>query len=95
MLEKKIEKLVCDYATSEGVLNYKFSSPARAAVPDRMFINEKGLVWFVEFKREGQVPTPAQKREHDRLRRQNINVFVIDNVKDGKSMITTMKNAIT
>ena len=38
MLEKQIESKVCDYAKSKGVLAYKFTSPARAAVPDRLFI---------------------------------------------------------
>jgi hypothetical protein len=90
VLEKDIEKKVCDYARSKGVLAYKFTSPARAAVPDRMFIRQDGLVWFCEFKREGQKPTPAQEREHTRLREHKVNVFVIDNVSEGKTMIDVM-----
>jgi hypothetical protein len=90
MLEKEIESKVCDYARSKGVLAYKFTSPARAAVPDRMFIRQDGLVWFCEFKREGQKPTPAQEREHTRLREHKVNVFVIDNVSEGKLMIDVM-----
>ena len=38
MLEKQIERKVCDYAKNKGLLAYKFTSPARAAVPDRLFI---------------------------------------------------------
>ena len=90
MLEKDIESKVCDYARSKGVLAYKFTSPARAAVPDRLFIAPDGRVWFCEFKREGAKPTPAQKREHTRLRQQKVNVFVIDNVIEGKNMIDLM-----
>jgi hypothetical protein len=90
MLEKQIEAKVCEYAKSKGVLAYKFTSPARAAVPDRMFIAPDGRVWFCEFKREGQKPTAAQDREHTRLRQQKINVFVIDNVIEGKNMIDLM-----
>ena len=90
MLEKQIEAKVCDYAKTKNVLAYKFTSPARAAVPDRLFIGPDGRMWFCEFKREGQVPTPAQYREHDRLRQQMVNVFVIDNVADGKLMIEVM-----
>ena len=37
MLEKDIEKAVCDYAKSKGVLTYKFSSPNHVGVPDRIF----------------------------------------------------------
>ena len=94
MLEKQIEAAVCEYAKTKSVLAYKFTSPARAAVPDRLFISPDGCIWFCEFKREGQVPTPAQYREHDRLRRHMVNVFVIDNVAEGKLMIDSMVEAI-
>ena len=90
MLEKDIEKRVCDYAKSKGVLAYKFTSPARAAVPDRLFITPTGRMWFCEFKRSGQKPTPAQQREHLRLQQQNVLVFVIDNVTEGETMIEVM-----
>ena len=90
MLEKDIEAKVCEYARSKNVLAYKFTSPARAAVPDRLFIRQDGLVWFCEFKRQGQKPTEAQKREHLRLRQHKVSVFVIDNVDDGKAMIDLM-----
>ena len=93
MLEKQIEAKVCDYAKTKGMMVYKFTSPARAAVPDRLFIC-KGRVFFIEFKREGQKPTPAQEREHHRLRQQAINVFVVDSVEQGKSTINTMLQII-
>ena len=90
MLEKQIEAKVCDYARSKGVLVYKFTSPARAAVPDRLFIRPDGLIWFCEFKRTGQKPTEAQEREHQRLRQYKVSVFVVDNVADGIFMIDEM-----
>ena len=89
MLEKQIEAKVCDYAKKFGVGVYKFTSPARAAVPDRMFMY-KGRVFFIEFKREGQKATPAQEREHNRMRQHQINVFVVDNVEQGVIVIATM-----
>ncbi len=90
MLEKDIEAKVCEYAKQQNVLVYKFTSPNRMAVPDRLFIRPDGHVWFCEFKREGQKPTPAQEREHHRLRQHKVSVFVIDNVEEGKTMIDTM-----
>lgn len=90
MLEKQIEAKVCDYAKTKNALVYKFTSPARAAVPDRMFVAPDGRVWFCEFKRAGQKPTAAQEREHLRLRDHKVNVFVIDNVDEGKTMIDLM-----
>lgn len=90
MLEKQIEAKVCEYAKSKNVLVYKFTSPARAAVPDRMFVRADGLVFFCEFKRGGQKPTEAQEREHNRLRGHKVPVFVVDNVEHGKAMIDMM-----
>lgn len=95
-LEKVIETKVCDYAKSKGMLAYKFTSPNRAAVPDRMFITE-GFVFFIEFKRLGKRPTPQQTREIDRLTNHGMAAFVIDNIEDGKKLIDDIssKNANT
>lgn len=94
MLEKKIEKTVCDYAKSKGFLAYKFTSPARAAVPDRLMISPMGKVFFVEFKAEGKKATPAQLREHDRLRTNRVEVFVVDNVTQGKGVVDLMEGRV-
>lgn len=90
MLEKQIEAKVCGYARERGLLAYKFTSPAHAAVPDRLFVLPTGKMFFCEFKREKQKPTPAQEREHHRLRQHKVNVFVIDNVTDGLRMVDEM-----
>lgn len=83
MLEKQIEKAVCDYAKVKGMLVYKFSSPGHAAVPDRMFILPGGKVFMIEFKAKGKKPTPAQIRENLRLKSQGINSYFIDDVEEG------------
>lgn len=90
MLEKKIEAAVCDYAKSKGLLVYKFTSPARHAVPDRMFVLTSGEVFFIEFKRKGQKLTVPQQREHERLRGHNVCAFVVDNVEEGRRIVDMM-----
>lgn len=90
MLERQIEAKVCDYAKQRGLLVYKFVSPARMAVPDRLFIMPNGRMFFCEFKRGGEKPTPAQAREHLRLRQHRVSVFVVDNVDDGLRMVDEM-----
>ena len=87
MLEKEIEKKVCEYARSKGVLAYKFTSPARSAVPDRLLIAPGGKVFFIEFKRLGVLPTAPQKREHAALRSAGVDVHVIDNVEAGQKLV--------
>ena len=89
MLEKQIEASVCDYAKTKNVLVYKFTSPARMAVPDRMFVRPDGKIFFIEFKRKGAKPTPAQEREHERLRNHGVQVFVVDGVLEGMWVIET------
>lgn len=87
-LEKDIEKKVCDHAKSLGCLVYKFTSPARRSVPDRLFIMPGGRgVFFIEFKRLGQKPTPAQAVEIDKIRKKGVSVFVVDNVAQGKACV--------
>ena len=86
-LEKDIERTVKDYAREKGLLSYKFTSPARAAVPDDLFVTHWGQVFFVEFKRRGQIPTLVQEREHHRLRGHHVAVHVIDNISTGKLLI--------
>lgn len=90
LLEKQIEASVCTYAKERGCLVYKFTSPQRAAVPDRLFIAPRGKVFFCEFKRTGLKPTPAQEREHMRLRGHGVSVWVIDNIADGREMVDRM-----
>lgn len=92
MLEKTIEKTVCDYAKEKGCLVYKFSSPGHAAVPDRMFILPGGRMFMIEFKAPGKKPTAPQLREHLRLNSHpyNIPVFVIDDVDQGRNQIDHM-----
>lgn len=86
-LERDIEKRVCDYAKSLGMLCYKFTSPAQSHVPDRIFITPSGVVFMIEFKRKGKKPTPAQEIEIAKIRATGVVVFVIDNVEDGKAAI--------
>ncbi len=86
-LEKEIEKKVVTFAKSKGILVYKFTSPARRSVPDRLFITVTGKVFFAEIKRKGHKPTPAQAVEIDKIRAQGVEVFVIDDAEIGKAMI--------
>ena len=87
-LEKEIEKAVCDYAKSLGCLVYKFTSISMRSVPDRLFIMPAGKgVFFVEFKRRGEVPTPAQEAEIAKIRAKGTAVYVVDNVEAGKATV--------
>lgn len=99
MLEKQIERRVCEHAHARGLTAYKFTSPARAAVPDRIFLAPvpeflrpvlAQYIRFVELKRTGAKPTAAQEREHTRLRALGFTVDVADSVDRGKQIVEAM-----
>ena len=87
MLEKHIERKVCDYAKQCGFLVYKFTSPQRRSVPDRLLISPHGVVLFIEFKQTGKTPTEGQEREIQRLKDKNVPVFVVDDIDEGKRIV--------
>jgi hypothetical protein len=86
-LEKDIESKVCEHAKKLGILCYKFTSPSRRSVPDRIFFLPDGRVFLIEFKRAGQHPTPAQAVEIEKLKQQQMSVYVVDNVEGGKRIV--------
>lgn len=86
-LERDIEKKVCDYAKSLGCLVYKFTSPSRRSVPDRLFITPDGNIGFIEFKRAGGKPTAAQEVEIKKIQQHKVSAWVVDSVEIGKRVI--------
>lgn len=99
MLEKQIEEKGNTYAKSLEIVNYKFTSPGHAAVPDRLYVREippflrvliSKYIRFVEYKREGQKPTPPQTREHTRLRALGFRVDVVGSVDQAKQVLDDM-----
>ena len=86
ILEKEIERKVTDYAKAEGWLAYKWVSPGRAGVPDRLYF-QYGHVLCIEFKALGKRATSLQDKHHRDLRRKGILVYVIDNVTEGKDVL--------
>lgn len=86
MRESTIEKKVCDYAETKGWVHYKFVTPGRCAAPDRI-LGRKGFAFFIEFKKTGEKPTKHQIWFHNKLRDKGFEVYVIDNVDEGKKLI--------
>lgn len=67
MREKTIEQyLVSEVEKLDGIA-YKFKSPQRRSVPDRLCAFPDGVLAFVEVKATGEEPTEAQYREMNRL----------------------------
>ena len=65
--EKQIEKYLVDQVrTKLKGIAYKFTSPGRRAVPDRICVIP-GYCFFVECKATDKYLTDAQERERNRL----------------------------
>ena len=87
MKEAQIERKICDHAQKLGLLQYKFTSPGRAGVPDRLLIAPDGTVFMIEFKTTTGRLSALQINEHRRLSEHNITVYVVDNVAEGKRIV--------
>lgn len=81
MTEAKIEATACAAARQKGWLTYKFTSPARRSVPDRLFVRE-GRVVFIEFKSPAGKLTPGQVREIAELGAHGAEVHVCRSVEE-------------
>lgn len=68
MRESAIERKVVAYCKARGVLCYKFVSPGRSGVPDRLILH-KGRAMFLELKAPGMEPSDLQAHEMVRLAR--------------------------
>ena len=82
MLEKAIELSLVKRIKELGGIAYKFVSPNRRSVPDRLCLLPGGRVLFVECKAPGKRPTVLQAKEHERLRALGFEVLVVDNKED-------------
>lgn len=78
MRESVIEKYLVAEVKKRGGIAYKFTSPGRRSVPDRLVLWPEGVAEFVELKAPGCKPTPLQAREHEKLRALGFAVTVID-----------------
>lgn len=86
MLERDIEKKIVRYCHDQGLLAYKFTSPAHRGVPDRLIIG-RGKTFFMEIKRKGNRPTSLQTREIERINQRGIKATWCDSYEDAVKLI--------
>ena len=77
MLEKEIERRMCEMIRKRGGLTYKFTIPGSPGVPDRLIITPAGIVWFVELKTETGRLAKIQRYQKGELEKRGANVRVI------------------
>jgi hypothetical protein len=75
MREREIEEYLVRRVEQHHGHAYKFCSPSRRNVPDRMCVLPGGVLFFVEVKAPGKRPTAGQLREMKRISRRGQLVF--------------------
>lgn len=91
--ERDIEAHLVDQCKARGWGCYKFTSPGRRNVPDRIVIvppagEPRAQLIFIELKAPGKKPTTGQLREHARLRALGCRVEVIDSIEGVDAFIS-------
>lgn len=87
VLEKNIEKKVCEYARKKGFLTPKINVVGERGWPDRMLIDPDGWVVFVEFKQKGKPLDPIQIFRMQQLEDRSTMTVVIDDIEEGKEVV--------
>jgi len=78
ILERDIERYLVRRVKDLGGVAYKFTSPSRRGVPDRLCVFPDGISVFIECKAPKKTPTVLQSHEIERLRNLGQQVFVVD-----------------
>jgi len=86
-LESSIESSVNEYARNNSIFLRKLNNMADDGWPDRMYVTRTGQHFYIEFKREGEAPRKLQIFRIWSLCTWNCEVYVVDNVGEGKSVI--------
>lgn len=87
MLEKDVERKVCQHAAKHGWWPLKLSIIAMSGFPDRLFLGPGANIFFVEFKAPGKTATKLQEHIMGKLNELGFRTYVIDSIEDGKRII--------
>lgn len=94
MLEKDIERKLCDGVRALGGYAYKFTSPGNVGVPDRMVIMPGGRVQYVELKGEAGKLSKMQDFQIRRLKRLGCKVVVVRGMEGVKAFLEGLSNEV-
>ena len=85
-LERDLEDDATKLARKRGWFSRKYRSAGRRSQPDRLFIRN-GVCFWVEFKRLGNEPSPAQWEEINAMLQAGADVLWIDSIEDFRACL--------
>lgn len=80
MLEKDVEKTLVKRTEKLGGMAWKFVSPGKSGVPDRIVLLPNRKIGFVELKAPGKEMRPLQKKRKKQLEDLGFQVFTVDRI---------------
>lgn len=82
--ERSLERVLIRLVKRRRGRAYKFSSPGKRSVPDRLVVlpGKPAKIYFIELKRKGKKLTPAQGEERARLKALGAEAYAVDNEED-------------
>jgi len=92
--EKQVEAYLRQEIQKIGGEAYKFVSPGRRFVPDRICVCPRGVLVFVEVKGNGLEPTPPQMRELQRLQAKGHEACWVNSKERVDELINVIKEEI-
>ena len=90
VLEKDIERKMARAFEGRGAIAWKFVSPGRQGVPDRIVLMPGGKVAFVELKTETGKLSPMQKVVQEQLRGLGFDVYTVYGAQQAMELANTL-----
>ena len=88
--ERKVEQALKRSVEKAGGCCYKFTSPSRAGVPDRIVVL-RGRIVFVELKATGEKPRTLQRAVARAIRKAGGRVYCLSSVEQVLSFVKTLR----
>ena len=93
MIEKDIEKALISEVRKRHGVAFKFISPGKDGVPDRIVVLPDSIIAFIELKRPGEHLRPLQEKRASQLGALGFSVFCIDNKDQIREVLDEIQGA--
>jgi hypothetical protein len=85
--ERTVERALVAAVTAAGGVAYKFTSPSRRGVPDRLIVLPGNRIFFAEVKGDGGRLAPLQAVETERLRKLGARVDIVSSIAQAREIV--------
>ncbi len=94
MLEKEVEKILVKGVKRLGGCAYKWVSPGKDGVPDRIVVLPGGLIWFAELKTDTGRVSPRQEYQLSYLKSLGHNTIVLRGETEVREFLAALEKEV-